>query len=607
MNQARWARLLIDSLVDVGVREVVISPGSRSTPFVLAAVQAAAGSDGRVRCFDIIDERAAAYFALGLARVHGRPALLLCTSGTAGANYFPAVVEAGLARVPLVVLTADRPVELVHCGANQTIDQLKLFGDHTRQFFDLGLADEDPRALHGLKRIATQAVSLSQWPDPGAVHLNARARKPLEPVLDPSREAMPVPRVEASTEDAVRSLDVTRILRPRARPAEGTLDALAELCRSTRRGLIVAGPAPIHQGSARWLLVELARLTGFPVLADPTSQLRFGAETGGSVCFVDTYDTLLSAPRFGESMGPELVLQLGRGPVSGAWERFLDNHRRAHHVILAEYGWPDAVNSADGIVVGGLEDTLESLVQRLVLKGPGTDGPWLQTWRRADTLAREITDAVLSLDEDLGESSLSEGRIARTVARRLPSDGLLVVGNSLPVRELDIYAHGPVGPPRVASQRGTSGIDGVVSGAAGAAVAHGGPTALLIGDVSFLHDLSGLGTVTQVPTPLALVVVQNGGGRIFEQLPLASHPSGEGHLDHWITPRSVDLSHAAGLFGLPFWRVEDGPDLERELDLALERPGTTILEAVVPPHGAVEQTRELRRRVADGLSREGIV
>ncbi len=569
--QAEWARLLIASLAAAGVRDVVLSPGSRSTPFVLAVAR-----ESGLRCHDVIDERSAAFFALGQARVTGRPSLLICTSGTAGANYLSAVIEAEMSFTPLLVLTADRPVDLVGCGANQTIDQLKLFGDHVRRFFDLGTGDVDPRALRALRRTATQAVLASLHPRPGPVHLNARAKKPLEP-----RD------VDSELQDEVEALlrrPPIEALPPRLEPEPQALDGLAAACRETERGLIVAGPAPVTQAEDAAAIFELARRTGFPVLADATSQLRYRGRRGEDAVFVDAFGLLLGNAGFRERHAPELVVQIGRAPTTAAWGKYIDD--RLEHFLICPYGWNDPQSTATHRLIASVGTAVAGLVERLDDRVPG--GRWLHAFRKAEALAQSL------IDDDLALAELSEGAVARTVIESLPDEALLVVGNSLSIREVDVYGRGGDTQAFVASQRGTSGIDGVTSGAFGAASAAGQPAVLLTGDVAFLHDLSGLGAARHVTVPFALVVVQNRGGRIFEMLPVASHPAAQGEVfDHWLTPHDADFSHAASTFGLPFVRVETREGLGEALRQALVETGVTVIEAVVPPHGAVEQNRRL--------------
>jgi len=540
---------------------------------------------------DVVDERAAAYFALGLARITGVPALLLCTSGTAAANYLPAVVEAGAAHLPLLVLTADRPVELAHCGANQTIDQLRLFGHHARRFFDLGTAESSPQALRGLRRTVAQAAFACCWPEPGGVHLNARIRKPLEP--QGAGEALSTG--SPSPVDALLARPRPRPVAPRAIPAAADLDGLAQLVEGCERGVLVCGPAAVSWGALTEKVAALASRAGLTIFADPASQLRFRTGDGGAA-FIDGFDALLHSATFRQFFKPDLILQLGRSPTSGAWQRQLEELAGVEHRVLLPCGWHDPASTATGLLFCDLEITLDGLLDRLPEK-PRPATPWIERCRAADGLARGLADEELKTAE-----GLTEGAVARTVVGGLPAGGLLVVGNSLPIRQVDTWCR-PQKRLSVASQRGASGIDGVVAGAAGAARAHGGPAALLVGDISFLHDLSGLSTVRQVASPLAVVVVQNRGGRIFEQLPVAHHPAvPKLALNHWLTPHDDDFSAAAALYRLPFTRVEGVAALAEALAEAFGRSGATVIEAVVPPHGAVEQNQRYWRRLEGLLS-----
>ncbi len=588
--QAEWARLLIGSFADAGVTDVVISPGSRSTPFVLAAAQ-----HPKLRCFDLIDERSAAFFALGQARVTGRPALLLPTSGTAGANYLPAVVEAGASHTPLLVLTADRPVELAACGANQTIDQIRLYGDHAREFFDLGGAEASPQALRALRRTAAQAFFASRHPRPGAVHLNARIRKPLEPG-EAVREA------EQDLAAAVSELLERPVPSPRAPrwlPEAADVDHLARACARVERGLIVCGPAPLAQAGTRSLIAELGRRTGFPVLREAASQVRYCPELDAGVLTVDGFDALLANSGFRAGPTPELIVQIGRVPTSGRWSRYLDRCAGCAHWVIGTEGWQDAESTASDLLFADLDGSLARLTTRLAALPRSR--AWPERWRLGEEAVRR------AVDEELASSdALTEGGVARALVGALPAGSLLALGNSLPIREVDTYCPGSGVDLRVWSQRGASGIDGVVSGVLGAASVWRHRVGLLIGDVSFLHDLSGLGAARYVTVPMAIVVVPNRGGRIFEQLPLAAHPSAEGEVfEHWTTPHEIDLAPAAALHGLAHERVERPAELDSALAEAFGRPGVSVIEAVVPPHGAAEQNRRLRQRIDNALGGDG--
>ncbi|MBW3668222.1 MAG: 2-succinyl-5-enolpyruvyl-6-hydroxy-3-cyclohexene-1-carboxylic-acid synthase [Actinobacteria bacterium] len=584
-----WSRLLFASLADAGVTDVVLSPGSRSTPFMLAA-----DAEPRLRCHDSVDERAAGFFALGLARVSGRPAVLLCTSGTAGAHYFPAVIEASLANVPMVVVTADRPFELQDCGAAQTIDQVKLFGDFVRRFYELGSPDAAPSALAGLRRLAAQAVHFASAAPAGPVHLNARARKPLEPR-------------QADTDDERALAErVSRLLarppvvahQPVAHPSPDAVTAIARRCSQTERGLIVAGPAPLSHGRLLPLVEELSRRTGYPVLAEATSQLRFA--DGDDVLRCDGFDAALRAPAFRRSARPEVVVQIGGTPVSSGWERYVAEHDDVTRVVVARDAWPDPDSTATDVLLGDVELSLRALTDALAAHGAAARaGEWASLWREADRVVWAAVDAELAWGDELGE-----GEAVRTLAERLPRGSLLMVGNSLPIREVDTFCPSHAAEVGVLSQRGANGIDGLVAGAAGSALAGGDlPVTLVLGDVSLLHDLTGLAPAVGVDVPLVVVVVQNQGGRIFEQLPLASTPGlAASTMAHVTTPHGAVLEHAALLWGHRYAAATSAAELAKALDDAYAQPGCTVVEAVVPPHGAAAQHARLFAAVEQALA-----
>lgn len=567
-----WARLLIDSLAAAGVRDVIVSPGSRSAPFVLAAA-----AQPQLRLCNVIDERSAAFFALGQARVTGMPSALLCTSGSAGAHYLPAVIEADEAGVPLLIVTADRPTELLHVAANQTIDQRLLFQGYVRRVVDVGTPDPAPTALRGLRRLAAQAVALTRAPRPGAVHLNLRARKPLEPVAAKTPAAQDL---DAAVQ-ALIATPIPQVADGRPMADDATIEALARRCIRARRGVIVAGPAPASQIRARAAIARLVRATGFALVAEAASQLRFtGAEDRA---LIDAADWLHQLPAADAHWLPDLIVQLGTPPTSAAWERLLERHLEIERIMIAPVGWPDPHGSAGTIVPADIGATCEHLAAA-VARGRAESSPseFASTLAAANARARSVIDAQPQ------DEALTEGAIAQIVAAVLPKQAWLALGNSLPVRTVDEYCAGTLADVRVLSQRGASGIDGLISGAAGAASVADEPVALLVGDISALHDISGLALGGAVRAPLAVVVINNGGGRIFEQLPVARMVGAEA-LRHFTTPHDCDFEHAARLYHHPFARVRTRGALAEALTRALARRGCTLIEAVVPPNGAAEE------------------
>ena len=573
-----WAQLLFDSLAAAGIERVIVSPGSRSTPFVVAAAK-----HPKLQLFNVIDERSAAFFAHGQARATGRPSLLVCTSGTAGAHYLPAVIEADQSGVPLVVMTADRPWELMHVGANQTIDQRLLFEGYARRVIDLGAPDPALSALHGLRRLAAQAVALTLAPHPGAVHLNVRARKPLEPVTaqSPSGDVLAA---------AVRELcgrPVPRAVEGKMALAADAVQMLADECLQAKRGVIVAGPASVAQAQAREAVAALQRASGFALLAEAASQLRFLGEEVRCAASCDTFDWLYQLPHADEAWRPDLVIQLGAAPTSGAWERFVDRHPTLRRIVIADWGWPDPHNTAAAVFHADT-GTACAQVARALAKLRAADVPRWGPLEKADGEVRRLLNDTV----DAGGEALTEGTAVRMAVASLPDDAWLVPGNSLPIRLVDAYCPGPQPRLRVVSQRGVSGIDGLIAGAAGvASVAHD-PVLLLIGDVSFLHDIGSLAQAALARAPLIIVVLNNGGGRIFEQLPIA-RTADESLMRHFTTPQGFDLQHAASLYRHGYVRVADGSALADALEHARRAAGCTIIDAIVAPHNVAEESARI--------------
>lgn len=572
-----WSALFVRALASQGVRDLVISPGSRSTPLCLAAAQEPA-----LRCHTHVDERVAAFFALGLARATRAPVALLCTSGTAGAHWLPAVIEASQAYHPLVLITADRPWEAYDCAAPQTIDQTDLFGRYVRHRAELGLPDPSPAALRAVARIAAQCVQRARWPEPGPVHVNARYRKPLEPVDVGAPEPW---------EEVVRGLRAPEVFVPSAAPPADAVRALRDAILAAERGAIVCGPSVggviFHHAAA------LARASGFPLLAEASSGARFGGPRDAPRC--DAFDLALRVPAFRDEHAPELLIELGAPPTSAAYAAWIARHPEAARWVISPHGWPDPQGDARARVFG--DDALvRAVAASLPQRAPS---PWTEDFLRADARAWTVVDA------SLADDALHEGALAASLVARLSDGDALIVGNSMPVRDLDLFARG--GPAlAVHHQRGASGIDGTLAGAAGvrAATPRERAVAALLGDITMVHDLGGLNAARGAQGPLVMVVVQNDGGRIFAQLPLGHRAQGDGPLaraftEHFLTPQGVRFEGAAAMFGVAYRRVDTRADYESALTEALARQGPTLIEAVVPPEDATRRRLDL----AQGLAR----
>ena len=573
-----WSRLLTASLVQAGLKHAVICPGSRSTPFAWALAECA-----DLTCHTLVDERDAAFFALGLARVTGEPALVLSTSGSAAANFFPAIVEASLARLPLLVLTADRPLELQAADAAQTLDQVKLYGDHVRAFFDLGTPDASPTALAGVQRLATQALVTARFPEPGPVHVNARARKPLEP--GPAETASE--RALVGLVSGLIARGVTAVATPERVPAHDGIERLAQGLRSAKRGLVVCGPLAAYRQRDARAVRALARRLGMPLFAEATSGLRFDDEREPGA---DAVGWLLRSAALRSALAPDCILRFGAPLTSGGLEALLGEQPAATLHVVAEHGHPDALARARTLTLGPTERVALALSEAFDRHEPGAEQrAFTASVARANDAAWQAVTRVTTASAPLGEPEA-----VRLAVEAVPQGGLLVVGNSLPVRSLDDFVPAGARALVVASQRGANGIDGLVSGAAGSALAQGGPALLLLGDVSFEHDLGGLAAARLVRTPLAIVVIDNEGGRIFEQLPVAKlWEKAPERAELWLTPPQLEFEHAAALFGLPFAAPGGAAELRSALGRAFEHPGATLIHVRVPAHSARDALRGL--------------
>jgi 2-succinyl-5-enolpyruvyl-6-hydroxy-3-cyclohexene-1-carboxylate synthase len=563
-------RAFVDELARCGLREACTSPGSRSTPLLLSLAR-----DPRIRATSHIDERAGAFFALGLAKASGLPVALSCTSGTAAANYAPAVIEAHEARVPLLVLTADRPPELRDLGAGQTIDQLKLYGSAAKWFLDVDDHAATPERLRWLRQLACRAFWTALEGRPGPVHLNFALREPL--VLDePLRAEEPG--------GGGRAGGRPWVTRPRTSsvPAAATLDALGEELAARPRAVVVAGRAERDPrlGPA---VAALAERLGAPLLADPLSGARRGEAA------VAHYDALLRDPSWAQAHAPQLVLRVGDLPTSKPLRQWLHGRDDALQVALDPEGaWQDPGGAVATILSGDPRETVDALAQRAPRRR-GRERAWLEGWRAADRAAAGAIAAALA------PAGLSEPRVAAELGVRLPGAATLVVGASMPVRDVETFFPVRDDPPRVLSNRGANGIDGTVSTAFGVAAAARGPVVLLAGDVTLAHDLGGLLAARRTGARLVLVVLDNDGGGIFHFLPVSRE--GADFEAHVATPHGLDLRHAAALFGLRHERPADPDAFRAALDAALVAPASTLIVV----RSEREENRALHARVWEAV------
>lgn len=567
--QTVWADLVARTLADAGVTTAVISPGSRSTPLVYALAAA-----GQLALPTLVDERTAGFFALGIARATGEPVALVCTSGTAAAHYLPAIIEASQSAIPLIVISADRPPELQGCAAPQTIDQVKLYGTFVRGYLDLGAPDGSALALRAVRRKVAQAVGMARGPEAGPVHLEVPLRKPLEPQAPTS----PAERQTAAAARAILAAPLVMAPPPVLRADDAVLDALALRIAASPRTVIVAGPIPAPGSDAtREALHALAARAGAPLLAEAGSQARL-APRPDDVVACDHFDLVLADAQTRDVLAPDLVIQVGAEPVAMGWPVIRDAWREADRWVVPGPTWLDPDSSAAGIVRGDLADTLARLAERL--PSPLTEAGWLAAWHDADEMAADAAD----LDVTTLTVPPRESAAIRAAVAVLPAGTTLAIGNSLPVRTIDEVCPGGGPALAVITQRGANGIDGLVAGAAGAAFA-GLPTVLLVGDVSFAHDIGSLAAARLARAPLVILVVDNGGGRIFDNLPVGSETPAAVLERHWTTPPAIDPVAAAAAFGIAARAVRSADEIAAAVATAIGGGGPLILHAPVAAGG----------------------
>ena len=582
-------------LRDAGVHHVVISPGSRSTPLAVAARQI----DG-LRIWLELDERAAAFFALGLAKESGRPAVLVCTSGTAAANYYPAIIEAHYSRIPLVVASADRPPELREWGAGQTIDQVGLYANYPRWSVDVPIPEAGRNARRYAGQLAARAFETSTASPAGAVHLNWPLREPLAPPAG----ALEAIRVASSGERAVPHFSHAEVT---ARPED--VNTLAQLAQRHERGVICCGPGRMSP-ALRGAITAFSDAAGWPVLSDPTSNLRSEVEPGRAP-MIDHADVLMRTPEFTERMRPEVVIRLGETPVSKAQRLWIEQSDPVEVIWLDEGGqWGEPSHIATRVIRGGASSLLASAAGKLAgpssgvsLRGDSARSasghrrrPWCQAFEAANDRAREALGAFVR-----SEDGWSGVAVAATVARVAAPGGLLFSSNSMSIRLLDLAMTNRIEPLRILCSRGASGIDGVTSTALGAAASLGRPAVLLTGDLAFLHDLSGLLLARREAIPLTIVVLDDNGGGIFSFLPIAAQGEEVAFRELFRTPHEVELERVAALFELDYCLVRGVTALELALVEAAERPGVSIIHVPIDC-----DTNEARFRQAVALGCEAI-
>lgn len=538
---------IVAELIFSGVTDVVVSPGSRSTPMAMIMAE---HPDLKVHIH--VDERSAAFFALGIAKSLNKPVAILCTSGTAAANYFPAIVEASYARVPLIVLTADRPHELREVGAPQAIDQIHLYGKHVKWFSEMALPEKSEEIIRYARTVCARAVSIATSAPSGPVHLNFPFREPLIPKLD----------------DDLFKLDerpngYIKVLNGDLTIAEELFQEMAERLTNVNKGVIVCGN--IVDNNFPEAVTRLAEKLKFPIIADPLSQLRSGKHDLENI--IETYDTFLRNEEAKTFLKPDVVIRFGAMPISKALTVFLkENANAEQYVIDGGGGWRDPSSLSTSMIFCNESIFCEKLLSYTV-ENPSSE--FLTKWKKVNGLTKDQMIAVSDITE------LSEGKLFYQLADIVPEGATLFVGNSMPIRDLDSFFLNNNKGIKVMANRGANGIDGTVSTALGAAL-YSKSLYLVLGDLTFFHDLNGLIAAKLYDIDINILLVNNNGGGIFSFLPQSEHPKNFELL--FGTPLDIEFEHAVKMFKGEFTKIKDWDHFRSEMMKAPNQPGINVYE-----------------------------
>jgi len=543
----RYTAQFVDELVRRGVQNVVISPGSRSTPMAMLMCE-----HKGIKAWVLVDERSAAFFALGMAKEKQQPVALICTSGTAAANYFPAIIEAFYSYVPLIVLTADRPHELRDTGAPQAIEQVNLYGNYQKWFHDMALPEATPEMLIYARKQASRAVQVAQMDNPGPVHINFPFREPLTPDLT-------LDNLWGKEHASKQKLSYT------GKPCleHEQLQALTETIMTYKRGLIICGPQ--DDPSLAEAVVSLAESLHIPILADPLSHVRSGSHPKAVV--IENYDAMLRSDPIQSQTKADYVIRFGAMPVSKPLRLYLEGHQELEHFIVEPYA---SFRNPTDQIVSYIHADPSLLCQDLIHRtGNQASHPsWLKIWQDMNTLAK----AALNQNDD----TLTEGTATQALFKEIPHQSTLFVGNSMAIRDVDTFFMSTDKRIKVLANRGANGIDGVVSSSLGVAAGTGNRVTLIIGDLSFYHDLNGLLAAKHYHLNLTVILINNNGGGIFSFLPQARE---EQHFDTLFgTPLHINFEHAVTMYDGTYRLVETLESFQKELKASYFATGLTVIE-----------------------------
>lgn len=556
---------MVASLVQGGVEQVVVSPGSRSTPLAYAFA-----STKELTMYRQVDERSAAFFALGIAKATAKPVVLLCTSGTAAANYFPAIVEASYARVPLIVITADRPHELREVGAPQAINQLNLYGEHVKWSVDFPLADGVAPTLPFVERHIARAVALATSAPFGPVHLNVPFR---EPLLIDFHDELPRATFQQSS-----IAELT--------PSERTQGELRDLLAATKRGFIVIGELPL--GTDLTILWDLVRQLKWPTIVESLSNMRTLVPEDCMQYVITTYDAIMKSEDFPALVKPDTVLRLGAQPISKFIMQFITKSQPNAYIVVDE---DPMFRDSTGVSTHFIQATIGEWLRKLDVSDNMLESAYLAEWQDADDLALEYI-------EHYTEGAIDEGAMVSLLLEFIPEGSDIFVSSSMPIRDVDTFLIKTTKDIRVFANRGANGIDGVVSTAMGFSQVNKRETYLIIGDLAFLHDVNGLIASRYQNCNITIIVMNNDGGGIFSYLPQSKVE--EHYEDLFGTPTALEFRDIAHMYDMEYVRVDEIAELFPKFTIAKKRP-LRLVEIFTDREENVFAHRALWQRINSGL------
>lgn len=580
-----WAEAFVRELASLGVKYVSISPGSRNTPLTLAFA-----ANKRIKSFVHVDERSSGFFALGIAKATDTPVAVVCTSGTATVELYPAIVEAYQQRVPLIICTADRPPELLDRGANQTINQINLYKNHIRWFKDMGLPEPSISKLKQLKLGAKTAFIKSLYESKGPVHLNFPFRKPFEPkfTTDEVNEEIVLyaEKVLFTGKDICkeRTKDITK---------EKWFNNIFAQIKKFERGLIIVGPDNYNPRFIKSCQVLSQRLA-YPILADGTSQLRFGRHDKSSI--ITGYDSFFRSNKFSSEHQPDIILQFGRTITSKGLDTFLENSN-AKRFMINKYGdWFDPSDKSEAAYACTPYIFCESMVSMLNTnkfrrKQNGWTGSFASAEQTALKLKREIIDQ---------SKELNEARIINEILQYIPDKSLIMLSNSMPVRDFDYFASNNNKDIILYNNRGASGIDGITSTALGIAAVKNKPAVLITGDLAFYYDLTGLLGAKKYNIPLVIVLLNNNGGGIFEVLPISSY--GEVFRKYFLAPHNLQFKKFVEAYGGNYRNIINWKDFKQAFKAAFTKKSFSVLEIKTSSTDSLKLRRKYWKAVSDNFA-----